>query len=80
MVGVSAMAPDKTAKDQWACDGHDIIRTPVDRDGQQRVLAVCARCGAFRDVTGVPVSRLFHLLHEDWEFNDSTLRPPGRSG
>jgi len=76
MVGVIAMAPAKTARDQWRCHARDIIRTPVDRGGEQRILAVCARCGAFRDVTGVSRPRVFHLLHDDWELDDSTLTPP----
>ena len=45
------------------CEPRDVIRTPVEEHGRQRVLAVCERCGAFRDVTGVEADRVFALLH-----------------
>ncbi|MFQ6133328.1 MAG: hypothetical protein ACE5R4_14895 [Armatimonadota bacterium] len=70
------MAPGKTTRDTPACHARDIIRTPVDKGGRQRILAVCAACGAFRDVTGIPRPEVFELLHEDWELDGHTLTPP----
>ena len=79
MVWCGVMARAETTKRQIRCHTRDIIRTPVERGGQQRILAVCARCGAFRDVTGVPRERVFKLLHRDWQFNGNTLSPPEKS-
>ena len=51
------------------CEPRDVIRTPVEEHGRQRVLAVCECCGAFRDVTGVEADRVFALLHPEASLN-----------
>ena len=49
---------------QTNCKQQDIIRVPMTSGTTLRVLAVCSKCGAFRDVTGLSASDAYRALHE----------------
>jgi len=40
---------------------------PLKSDDKLRALGVCTRCGAFRDVTGLPTSEVYRAIHEQPE-------------
>ncbi|MFQ5809935.1 MAG: hypothetical protein ACE5JM_09980 [Armatimonadota bacterium] len=46
------------------CTPRDIIRIPRMSEDALRVLGVCARCGAFRDVTGLATHDVYAAVHE----------------
>ena len=56
------MAPPMGSANE--CSQTDIIRIPMTAGDTLRVLGVCARCGAFRDVTGLSASEAYDAIHE----------------
>lgn len=54
-------------RDRSRCRQRDIIRVPLKSDDKLRALGVCTRCGAFRDVTGLPTSEVYRAIHEQPE-------------